>query len=427
MGCSGCKALPHGIPTKPAGDVSAAPCSSGPTKSCALSTESDNSEVAHEPRSARLPVSPIRQVPGGTRHGPLGPRCGRPEASELFLQRPLVECGSSAFGSAAEATAAYLAKLVLNARWASRHPDVAHYFKVPLLLADVGREQDARAALDVVAKFVEQGGAGSASETYAEVYPHSPWLWICWAASRLGPMALADHCFNKLRAYQHRLTESGLVRATYVGAMDFEADFFATAMMAKAALLRGKLSSAEGAGDALVRALEANQLNMSARRRFNLRWRWQSGFVEETELSHCVLQGVSGQLYNMLGFPALVLLELQRAGARHGATYRAAATELLAFLKGCRGLFTSPDAHVVAAAAALADDKDTASRIASFLVSHQQGDGRFGSGDPEAHETMDASAETAFWLRQVELGLASRSQEPEEAPAQRQTSSSVKL
>lgn len=316
---------------------------------------------------------------------------------------------SSSYSAAANATAEYLVKRISDAWWVVGHDDVAYYFKAPLLLADLGREKDARQALDVVARYVDTGGSNSACKTYSCTYPQCPWLWICWAATQLGAEDLADRCFEKLCRYQHRITESGLIQAPYSDLKEFEADFFATAMIAKAALLRKRRKAAAGAGDALLRALEANRKNMSAWRRFSFRWSWH-GLAADEEPGSCVCQGRPCQQFQMLGFPALVLMELARAQLEQRMAYREAAAELVDFLRGCSGLVGSSAAPVVAAAAAFAHDSETARRIADRLLAEQQPAGSFGGGDPESWTAVDSSAETAFWLRHVDLGLTKTTQ-----------------
>mmetsp|Transcript_103447 Transcript_103447/g.323662 ORF Transcript_103447/g.323662 Transcript_103447/m.323662 type:complete len:425 (-) Transcript_103447:173-1447(-) len=420
MGCSSTKATAvvqraRGGPGSPGSQGSA-----GASSSVRRTQEADLAEVPDEPHASRIAVAlPSKPAPNetGTRQGPMGPRWGRTQLSEsstvpvqtvvtMGTRRPL-EASSSSYTDVAKVTATYLYTLVSNSRWVDKHNDVAYYFKVPVLLADLGREEDARFALRVVARYADAGGAGSANAEYATTYPQCPWLWMCWAASKLGMEDLANGCFEKLRRYQHRITESGLIQAPYSSAVDFQADFMATAMVAKAALLRKRPDCAAGAGDALVRALEANRANMRARRRFSLRWSWRGGFLDDGKRCNCVSQGQPGQYYQMLGFPALVLMELARARLERSAVYRAAATEIVSFLKGCAGILDSGKAHVVAAAFAFAHDADMANLIASKLVSQQQPTGSFQGGDAESLEAMDGAAETAFWLHHVSMGLSS--------------------
>lgn len=267
--------------------------------------------------------------------------------------------------------------------------------------------QDAQAALRVAAKYAEHGCANSCNKVYAEDYPHCAWLWICWAATRMSADDLANRCFQRICSYQHRLTQSGLVRDPYSSAFDFEADFFATAVCAKAALLRNDAARAEGAGDALMRAMDANRTNMSKRKRFNLRWRWHDGFVEQSGPTQCFLQAAdTGQLHSMLGFPALVLQELSRTKLTRASAYAAASRDLLQFIKGGRGMRNSPQAHVVAAAAAAANDANLATQIADALASQlRTSAGSLVHDGVEEWETMDHAAEAAFWLGYVNRSL----------------------
>jgi len=284
---------------------------------------------------------------------------------------------------------------------------VAFYAKAPMLLFEANRKQDAQAALRVAAKYAESDSTKSCSQVYAEDYPHCAWLWICWAATRMSVDDLANRCFEIICSYQHRLTQSGLVRKPYRSACNFEADFYATAICAKAALLRNDAARAEGAGDALMRALDANRSNMSERKRFNLRWRWQDGFVQESGPTQCVLQAADGQLHSMLGFPALVLMELSRTKLSRASAYATASLDLLNFIKGSRGVRTSPQAHVVAAAAAAAKDSSLATQIANELASQMRTSVSLMGDGANKWETMDHAAEAAFWLCYVDRSLAS--------------------
>jgi len=299
-----------------------------------------------------------------------------------------------------------LVERILNREWVAQHNDVAFYAKAPMLLFEANREKDARAALHVAARYAEHSSTNSCSQVYAEDYPHFALLWICWAATRMSVDDLANRCFERICTYQHRLTLSGLVREPYRSACNFEADFFATAICAKAALLRNDAARAEGAGDALMRALDANRSNMSERKRFYLRWRWHDGFVQESGPTQCVLQDADGQLHSMLGFPALVLMELSKTQLSRASAYATASLELLNFVKGSRGLRTSPQAHVVAAAAAAAEDSSLAAQIADEFASQMCApDSRVGDSASE-WESMDHAAEAAFWLCYVGRSLS---------------------
>jgi hypothetical protein len=323
---------------------------------------------------------------------------------------PPLECHKASYRNAVNSTADYLAKRILNREWVAQHDDVAFFAKAPMLLLEANREQDARAALHVAARHAERSSTNKCSQVYAEDYPHYALLWICWAATRMSVDDLANRCFERICSYQHKLTQSGLVREPYHSACNFEADFFATAICAKAALLRNDAARAEGAGDALMRALDANRSNMSERKRFNLRWRWQDGFVQESGPTNCVLQAADGQLHSMLGFPALVLMELSWTKLSRASAYATASLDLLNFIKGSRGVLTSPQAHVVAAAAAAAKDSSLATQIADELASQMRTPDSPMSDGANEPQTMDHAAEAVFWLCFVDRSLASDAQ-----------------
>merc|ERR1719159_1888761 len=117
-----------------------------------------------------------------------------------------------AYQSAADRAVAYLKARVLDEAWVSQHDDVAYYFKAPLAFLEAGEMEDASKALDIAARYLDQGGVGSANGAYASEYPHYPWMWMCWAAVRLGRAKLATDCFDKMHGYVHPGTASGVVQ-----------------------------------------------------------------------------------------------------------------------------------------------------------------------------------------------------------------------
>jgi len=315
---------------------------------------------------------------------------------------------------ASDAALEYLATRVLDPSWVSQHDDVAYYFKAPLAFLEAGRRDEALKVLAVAEKYVARGGADSANGAYAGVYPHYPWLWICWAAKDLDRADLVEQCFKNFSAYIHPPTSSGLVTSPFIEEKAFEADFFATAEVAKFAFFRNDMVLAQQAGDTMLRVLEANRMHMPKGRFF---LRWKSATTEETNLVeaedalHCVLQEIPGQLYFMMGFPIMTMLELAQSQATgdhaKAETYSAAASELLAYLKGCTGIWESPMAHKVGRAAAMVGDQDAAVKVADFFASQQQSSGAF-QADPEAMDSLDQTAEIAVWLRQIDQDLAAR-------------------
>lgn len=315
------------------------------------------------------------------------------------------------YATSSDAALEYLAARVLNPSWVSQHDDVAYYFKSPLAFLEAGRQEEALKALAVAEQYVACGGINSANGVYAGVYPHYPWLWICWAANGLGRADLVEQCFQNFSAYIHPPTSSGLVNAPFSEEKAFEADFFATAELVKFALFRKDTVLAEHAGDMLLHVLEANRVHMP-KGRFFLRWTsatmQETSLVEAEDVLHCVLQDTPGQLYFMMGFPIMTMLEL----SQHQATqdhakveaYASAVSEILAYLKGCVGIWESPMAHKVGRAAAMVGDQESAVKIADFLVSQQQSSGGF-QADPDAMDSLDQTAEIAVWLRQIDQDL----------------------
>jgi len=100
-------------------------------------------------------------------------------------------------------------------------------------------------------------------------------------------------------------------------------------------------------------------------------------------------------------------MELSRTKLSRASAYATASLDLLDFIKGSRGVRTSPQAHVVAAAAAAAKDSSLATQIADELASQMHTSvSLMGDGDNK-WETMDHAAEAAFWLCYVDRSLAS--------------------
>jgi len=305
---------------------------------------------------------------------------------------------------AADKAVEWIASRIFDKAWAAKHNDVIYYFRAPLAFLEVGREADAERALDLAVKWATTGGSGSAHREYAMTFPQYPVLWICWAACRLGRMDLARKCFSSIEKYAEPITCSATCCGPYVRNTANQFDYFATALLAKAALLCGDLHLAALAGDSLLRGLQANRHGME-NGRFLTRWTWAGGLVEDHEKDpwYCVLQKGSGQLFFLLGFPASVLAELELEGCRpelSGTTFRAGALELLQYLQKCDGVLNSPSSHQVACAATRTKEDDIALKIANNLLKLQQASGAF-NADTEALDAVDQAAEMSICLRQM--------------------------
>lgn len=323
---------------------------------------------------------------------------------ELRVQQQFAEGGSlslSDMGCVTSSVASFLAARVADSTWVKGHDDVAYFCKTSLVLLEADKPSAAKIALGEAVRFMDRGGADSAHELYSGAYVQVPWLYMCWAATRLHNEDLAQQCFEKICRFRHPLTDTGLVKAPYSRQKPFEADFMATAVVCKAALLRNAIADAKVAGDSLLRALEANRLNMARHRCFRLRWCWDSGFLQEQSPLHCVAQSQPGQNYGMLGLPAAVLLELARTlGGVEGSRYREGGLQLLQFLKGCTGLLTSTSIHVVVHAALLANDQAFASHLGEAAMQRHQAAG-LPSTDAVSASAVDEMADAAIWLSQA--------------------------
>lgn len=321
--------------------------------------------------------------------------------------RRLAPGGKSKYDKVISAAVAFIAARVRDKGWTEENNDVAFSCKAPLALVLAGYDDFAVDAMQVAASQAASGGGRSSRDFYRVDYPQSPWLWICWAATTLSDKgankpandALADKCYRQLRTYSHPILATGLLSEPYKRSTPCRADYLATGMLAKAALLREDWECAELAGDALLRALEANRDDM-AQGCFRLRWTWDDGFSQSDEPRCCVHQSAPNQLYFMLGFPAYVLIELASCKFAQAKEFQAAADCLLAYLKSCKYIFSDPSAHAVAGASAATRNKETkamATKICEHLVSLQKNTGCF-QEDPESAETFDQACEISIWL-----------------------------
>lgn len=338
----------------------------------------------------------------------------------------LTVAATEKYSVAADKALDYLSQRLFDKKWVEQHDDVAYYFKAPLAFLEAGRQMEAEKAFAIAIRYMEQGGSKSANRAYSLQYPHYPLMYMCWAATILKHEDIADACFHRIEAFVHPVTGSGLVTAPYCEGSAFEADCFATALVVKAALLRGKMDLAKSAGAALARALTANRDHMSAGR-FYLRWQGET--IHDIQLMsdpdkqhdhfHCVLKAGGGQRYFFVGFPAMTLLELSmldaHVGEGHRDAYRDAALGMLNFLWTCEGLTESPTSHKVARAAAMAALQvpktdvphlvNIATSIADNFVFMQKESGCF-HHDQDAMDSVDQTAEISLWLRQLQGDLA---------------------
>ncbi|CAJ1433603.1 unnamed protein product [Effrenium voratum] len=297
----------------------------------------------------------------------------------------------------------------LDDAWVSQHDDVAYYFRLPMAFMEAGHEAEARKALDIAARYVCSNR--SSAQTLAMVYPQYPLLWICEAAGRLGQDELAQRCIRGIFKYRHPLTSSGLVSEPYTWNDNYEADFFATALLAKASILSGQESLAVAAADSLLRAVVANRRHM-AHGRFFLRWTWADGFLERDDPLYCVNTSSEHQLYFLLGLPSAVLLEVassfRSVADSAKQKYQAVARELLLYLKQCKHLFTASTAYGTVCAAAMLGDQDSTNRLRSRMIALQHRDGSF--KEPSQLDILEHTAEISICLCRIAgLGTSSTS------------------
>ena len=332
---------------------------------------------------------------------------------------------------AADRALAYLRERVLDDTWVAAHRDIAYYFKAPQAFLLAGLRDEASAAFDALEPFLDEGGAASGSAAYRLAYPHYPYMWAAKAARELGRTEVAAACDARLREWQ-AFRPCGVV----VGG---DGDLFATAMRAFNALTFGRLEEAKSAADVLVwvvnrqqrewlssherqQRVQLNDGTHSRPSKFRLRW---DAATTNTDAPAWISPPAEGglplmfyevdrfsqgpQLYFMLAFPAMVLLELHARGQDVNRPYRylCTAVGLLAFLRSCAGISGSLFAHKAAVAAAMEPtERDLAAVISQYLVSQQRAHGGF-ADDADAMDTVDQTAEVACWLRMLpELAAA---------------------
>eukprot|EP00967_Tisochrysis_lutea_P148303 scaffold283071_cov30-Tisochrysis_lutea.AAC.1 len=311
---------------------------------------------------------------------------------------------------------------VLSEQWARKREDVAYFFKLPLALLAAGRRSDAKAALARLTPHLPEGGFRSANIAYNTAYPHYPCLWGLAAGTALGDAATMGKCDHFLAKYHDARTGAGLVEGG-------DADMFATAAMVSRGLLTGRLGEAVVSASRLLWAIKRNGARCTS---FQLRWSIMSetwvGHAGERaklpEVFYCVKRDTPGQLYFMLGFPAMVLLELasvmeESKGAvlpdvpsDHDAVtpevLRTGAAQLLAFCDSCGNFLHSLPAHKVAVCAVMAGDEALAARLWPSLLALQDSErGTFATGDSDLDE-IDQTAEMALWLHRVPALRAAR-------------------
>jgi len=329
----------------------------------------------------------------------------------------------TAYAAAADSALEFLKARILSDEWTEDRHDVAYYFKAPRAFLLAGDVTSAQAAFDKLAgilfskePFVE-GHPPSANPVYSGMYPHYPVMWAARVATELpSERHAADKCDELLK--QWRASDgSGLVFSSQSG----EGDLFATAMLVYNHLTFGRLNEAMRSADVLVQVVN----DQTERSRFHLRWSIedtatatggfrpvQRSFLEPPasgawpSLFYTVDQHSEGQLYFMLGFPAMVLLDLQAKLGAQGISpdsvvrrqYVETANSLLDFVESCNGYRQSPMAHKVAVAAKMSGRIGLADCVGDFFLSQQQQHGGFAE-DADALDTVDQTAEMACWLR----------------------------
>jgi len=288
----------------------------------------------------------------------------------------------------------FLSNRILCDDWCRGHQDIAYYFKAPRAFLESGRIAEAKIAFERLKPFLNDGAYKSANPAYATMYPHYPWMWASHSALCLGEVEMAGKCDELLRGWQ-----------TYDGTgvvLGGEGDMFATSITVFNHLCFGRIADATRSGDVLRSVIDRNRSTPS--NKFFLRWdtdtlEWgvppQGPFPPAAFYE--VDQQQNGQLYFMLGFPAMVLHALAQTTGKD--EYHEAAMEVLHFLRGCReDVGYSIFAHKVAMAASMLGDSSWANKFCIALISEQFEHGGY-MQDGDDMDTVDQTAELACWLQ----------------------------
>mmetsp|Transcript_41840 Transcript_41840/g.90294 ORF Transcript_41840/g.90294 Transcript_41840/m.90294 type:complete len:485 (+) Transcript_41840:139-1593(+) len=288
--------------------------------------------------------------------------------------------------------------------------DIALKCKAPLVLLLSGRTSQAKNSLLSCAKVLQKGATSSLTY-YSREYVQAPWFWLFWAATGLNEQDVASTCYSQLGAYRHRFSDSGLVKSQYTTWNKFEADFYATALLTKAALIRGAREEALSSGLSLLRAVRANERLMEERRSFCTRWTFDAGFLESSGHYCCVCQDADGQNWGGLALPALVMLELsaEPISPAEQKAFHEAALRLLSFLASSKMESTATSCLVqchLSLAAALANRAEFSKR---FEYNFEEIDQRqLGTLSPSKNlEQADQVAESWIWRKFHQANRAS--------------------
>eukprot|EP00405_Crypthecodinium_cohnii_P055145 CAMPEP_0206616474 /NCGR_PEP_ID=MMETSP0325_2-20121206/59018_1 /ASSEMBLY_ACC=CAM_ASM_000347 /TAXON_ID=2866 /ORGANISM="Crypthecodinium cohnii, Strain Seligo" /LENGTH=470 /DNA_ID=CAMNT_0054138187 /DNA_START=46 /DNA_END=1456 /DNA_ORIENTATION=+ len=276
--------------------------------------------------------------------------------------------------------------------------DIALKCKAPLVLLLSGRTSQAKNSLLSCAKVLQKGATSSLTY-YSREYVQAPWFWLFWAATGLNEQDVASTCYSQLGAYRHRFSDSGLVKSQYTTWNKFEADFYATALLTKAALIRGAREEALSSGLSLLRAVRANERLMeggeASARDGHLMLVFSSPVATIAASARTLMVRIG------VALPALVMLELsaEPISPAEQKAFHEAALRLLSFLASSKMESTATSCLVqchLSLAAALANRAEFSKR---FEYNFEEIDQRqLGTLSPSKNlEQADQVAESWIW------------------------------
>lgn len=234
--------------------------------------------------------------------------------------------------------------------------------------------------------------------------------WIAMASQKLGRFDVARPAYDFVRTFSHEGNGGCTLSAPY-GQGDGVTDAFLTAHLGLLSLYFGDLDRARRAGDFVLRVLDLQpDLGDGLYLRVDGDGKLVTRFPAEDAALCVVKKAEPNQLYFFLGYPIAFLAKLHDATG--DAAYLDGARAYLAFAQGCHPtLYSFHFAHKVgwgaSIVARLTGDpaaRDTATRIADFLVDIQHACGGWRLEEPP-YSHLDQSAEIATWLLEISAEL----------------------
>lgn len=295
--------------------------------------------------------------------------------------------------------------------------DLGCYYKAPYAFALAGRVLEAHRILTYIQRrFMSSDGdfstsADAKSENAAfEEYWAYPNGWIALGAHRIGRFDFSYPAWHYLRSFSEPTTggfRTGASGRSSHGVIDA----LTTAHLGLLCLYLGEVQRARAAGRWLAALLG---MQPDLQRGFYLRVASDGALVQNfpdgAAAFHVVRAHEPNQAYFMVGYPIGFLGKLFQATG--DKSHLDTARHYLDFALGCTGnlrsfYFSHKVAWGAAVVAAIIADRtaaDLATEIADYLISIQDPEGSWLSGQPP-YDQYDQTAEISIWLREITVGL----------------------